>query len=413
LAAYTLNDLAWSVGSLALALLVYRRTGSAIGAMAYFLCSQFVPALVAPFAVARIDQRATRIVLPALYATEAVAFLALAWVASNFSLVPILVLTIADGIVALTARPIARAATVAVTAPAGLLREANALTNAAFSICFMGGPALGALVVVGGGTIAALLVNAGLFAASAVVLATSRGLPEAAPEPAPSTGRLRAAFEQARSSRPVRTLLGLQVSAVLIFTIVVPVAVVFAERSLHRGAGGYGVLLSAWGAGAILGSAVYARWRGLRSGVLIALGSASLGVGLAVMAAAPTLAVAIVAAVVGGVGNGVESVAARTALQEQIEQRWMTMIMSFNESLLDAIPGGGILVGGLIAQLAGPRTALAVAAAGALVVAVAAPIILSKAGVAQLAPAAAAGAASQGMSPGQDAKPVPAPAGRR
>ena len=43
LAAYTLNELAWSVGSLALAVLVYRRTGSAIGAMGFFLCSQFVP----------------------------------------------------------------------------------------------------------------------------------------------------------------------------------------------------------------------------------------------------------------------------------------------------------------------------------------------------------------------------------
>src|ERR1039457_2482315 len=58
LAAYTLNELAWSVGSLALAVLVYRRTGSAVGAMAFFLCSQFFPALISPAVVARLDQRA-------------------------------------------------------------------------------------------------------------------------------------------------------------------------------------------------------------------------------------------------------------------------------------------------------------------------------------------------------------------
>ena len=43
LAAYMLNELAFMVGSVALALLVYGRTGSALGAAAFFLVSQFVP----------------------------------------------------------------------------------------------------------------------------------------------------------------------------------------------------------------------------------------------------------------------------------------------------------------------------------------------------------------------------------
>src|ERR1700722_6851736 len=81
LVAYTLNELGWSVGSLALAVLVYRRTGSAVGAMAFFLCSQFVPALFAPALIARLDRRPPRVVLPALYALEAVAFATLALVA--------------------------------------------------------------------------------------------------------------------------------------------------------------------------------------------------------------------------------------------------------------------------------------------------------------------------------------------
>ena len=40
----------------------------------------------------------------------------------------------------------------------------------------------------------------------------------------------------------------------------------------------------------------------------------------------------------------------------------MAMIMSLNESLVQAAPGVGILLGGAIAALAGPRVALAVAA---------------------------------------------------
>ena len=275
LAAYTLNELAWSIGSLTLALLVYRRTGSAVGAMGYFLSAQFIPALIAPSVVARLDQRPVRRVLPTLYALEAIAFVLLGWMATRFLLEPVLVLTVVDGVLALSARPIARAAAVGVTAPIGLLREANALTNASFSICYMAGPAIGAVVVVAGGTAAALFVNSALFALIAMTIVTAHGLPGGTRRPVPSAGRLRAAIALAREHPGIRTLLGFQVMAVLTFTIAIPVEVVFAQRSLHSGAGGYGALLSAWGAGAVVGSLVYARWRRVPNRVLIAGGAAS------------------------------------------------------------------------------------------------------------------------------------------
>jgi MFS family permease len=376
LVTYALNELAWSIGSLALAVLVYRRTGSAVGAMGYFLCSQFIPALIAPALVARIDQHGVRRVLPILYLLEAVAFVLLGWLATRFLLAPVLVLTIADGVLALAARPLARAAAVAVTGPEGLLREGNAVANTAFSVCYMAGPAIGAGVVLTGGTTAALLVNGGLFAAIAVTIATARGLPTGAPQRVPATGRLRAALHHAREHRGIRTMLALQVTAVLIFTIAVPVEVVFAQHSLHAGAGGYGALLTAWGAGAVIGSAVYARWRRVSSRALIVLGAGSLGAGMSVMAAAPSLAVAITGSALAGVGNGIEAVAARTALQELVEPQWMALIMSLNESIFQAVPGGGILLGGAIAALAGPRVALAVAGGGGLLVAAAAWSVL-------------------------------------
>ena len=50
LAAYSLNELAWSVGALALAVLIYRRTGSALGSTAFFLVSLVIPALSLAFA---------------------------------------------------------------------------------------------------------------------------------------------------------------------------------------------------------------------------------------------------------------------------------------------------------------------------------------------------------------------------
>jgi predicted MFS family arabinose efflux permease len=376
LTAYTFNELAWTVGSLALVLLVYRRTGSAIGAMGFYLCSQFVPALFSPAIVARLDQRAAGRILPALYTLEGLLFMALAWLATRFSLVPVLTLALADGIVALSARSLARTATVAVTSPAGLLREGNALTNGAFSICYMAGPALGGLIVEAGGTSAALLTNSGLFALIAVTLATAASLPGAAGERAPVAGRLRAALSYVRTQPGIRALLVLQAGALVFFTISIPVEVVFVQHSLRAGAGGLGALLSAWGAGVVAGSVIYARWRRLPGRALITLGAGALGIGFIAMALAPSLMVAVIGAAAGGAGNGIEAIAAHTELQEQTEQRWMALTMSLNESVTQAAPGVGIVIGGIIAALAGPRIALAAAGIGALMVTVAAWIVL-------------------------------------
>ena len=401
LAAYTLNELAFMVGSLALALLVYQRTGSALGAAAFFLAAQFVPALISPLAVARLEHLPPRPLLPALYWFEALVFFALAWVAVHFSLALVLVLALVDGVAALTARSLARTATVSVTTAVGLLREGNAVANAAFSVCFMLGPAIGGAVVATGGTSAALIADGCLFGVIGLTLATARDLPEPPPIRASAKGRVRAALRYAREHVMISRLLILQAFGVLFFTISVPVEVVFAEHSLHAGSAGYGGLLSAWGAGAVAGAAIYARWRALPSRTLIVMGAASLGIGFVVMAVAPTLAVAIVGAACAGVGNGVEAVAARTALQEETEERWMALMMSLNESLFQSVPGAGILLGGTITALGSPRTALAVAGAGSIAVTAAAWFALAQ--LRRVPPQTSlGGAASAGPGPDPD-----------
>jgi MFS family permease len=179
-------------------------------------------------------------------------------------------------------------------------------------------------------------------------------------------GRLRTALAHVRATASLRRLISLQAIGVVFFTISIPVEVVFAQQTLHSGAGGYGALMAAWGAGAVAGSAAYARWRRKSARALISASAAALGCGLAVMAAAPTIAVAVVGAALGGASNGVEIVAMRTALQERTEERWMAIVVGLNESIAQATPGLGILLGGAIAAVADPRIALAVAAAGSL-----------------------------------------------
>lgn len=378
LAAYALNELAWGLGTLAVSFLVYRRTGSAVGAAGFYLSALFVPALVSPMCVARVDHLAPRTILPLLYACEGVAFLALAVVARHFSLPAVLALAFVDGTLALTARPLARATTVAVTAPAGLLREGNAVNNLCFSIAFTLGPALGGAVVAAGGASTSLFINAGVFTAVAVTLATATMLPR----PRDSAdiirhGRVRAALAHARERPMISRLLGVQAVAVLFFTVSIPVEVVYAQHTLQAGPGGYGGLLSAWGGGAVLGSAAFARWRRLPARALITVGAAAMGIGLAGMAAAPSLVPAMVAAAAAGIGNGIEAVAARTAIQEEAHEDWMALIMSFSESINEAVPGVGIILGGAIAATANSRAALAVGAVGSLAVAMAAWAVLN------------------------------------
>jgi MFS family permease len=119
-----------------------------------------------------------------------------------------------------------------------------------------------------------------------------------------------------------------------------------------------------------VGSAIYAHWRAGSVRALITVGAALLGAGFVVMAAAPSLAVAMIGGAIAGGGNGIWAVAARTALQEQVEPKWMAMMMSLNESLFQALPGLGIVIGGGLTALAGSRAALAVAGGGAVAIAI-------------------------------------------
>ena len=376
LLAYGLTEIAWTVVSLALAVLVYRRTGSALGAAAFFICAQFVPAFFSPAIVARLDRRATFRVLPALYVLEALLFGLLAWLVGRIGVAWILVLALLDGVIALVVRSLARAATVAVTSPAGLLREGNALSNLVFSVCLVGGPALGGLIASAGSVRVALIAGCGIVVVIAVTLVTARGLPESVPDDTPVKGRLMASLRYVRHQPTIRTLLVLQGIAFVFFTMSIPVELVLAQHTLHAGPGGYGALLTTWGAGAIAGSLIFARWRKLSAWVLIAMGAGCLGGGFLLMGLAPSLVIACVGSVVGGAGNGIEVVAARTALQEQVTSQWMAVVMGLNESIGQALPGVGILLGGALAQLDGARTAFVLAGAGSLVISAAVGLLL-------------------------------------
>src|SRR3954447_3771032 len=121
-AGYTVNALGTWIGEIALAVLVYDRTGSALATAALFMGMQFLPAFASQALIARAEIIGTRAVLPLCYLVEAALFWALAVSADSFVLPLVLLLAAADGTVAIAARAFVRAASATVLTPAGLLR---------------------------------------------------------------------------------------------------------------------------------------------------------------------------------------------------------------------------------------------------------------------------------------------------
>ena len=104
LASYTVNELGDAVGIVALAILVYDRTQAVAPTAAFFIVAKFLPALVAPALTARLDQTSLRRSLPGLYVLEAAVFAALALIASEDFVLPlVLALGLLDGALAITA----------------------------------------------------------------------------------------------------------------------------------------------------------------------------------------------------------------------------------------------------------------------------------------------------------------------
>ena len=365
--AYGLNELATQVASVVLVVLVYHRTGSAVGAAAFFVCTQFAPALVAPGIVARLDRRPPGTVLPAIYALEAALYgLLAALVVAGVATVPVLALASIDGILGVAARSLARTASVAVTSPVELLREGNAFLSGLFSLCYMVGPALGGLLLLVGSTSLALVVVAASFAAITLTLATARGLPKLPVEVGDVHWGMRAGLKYFWRERFLRSFLSLRTASLIIFTISIPVEVVLAATVLDAGGDGYAWLLTSWGAGTLLGSAIFSIGRHMKSWLMLSLGALLLGAGFLVMALAPTLIVAALGAILAGSGNGVDAVSSRTWLQEAVEPRWMALAMALNESMWQALPGTGVLIGGALAVVFGARATFAIAGVGAL-----------------------------------------------
>src|SRR6476469_1000876 len=369
-ASYTVNELGDWMGIIALSVLVFDQTDSPLATAALFLGTRFLPALFAPVLVAHAEKPPPRFALPVIYCGEAAAFGLLAFVAGHFSLPLIVILATIDGALALAGRALTRAVVATALEPSGELRSGNALLNVAFTGGAAIGPALAGLVVAGFGVQSALLLDAVSFYAVAWILFTAGSMPQAEPEPGQMRERVRAGIVYIREQTLLRRLLTAQGLAFVFFAAVLPVEVVYVKETLGSSDTGYGLMLASWGAGMVLGSLLFARLRQAPLQNLLFFSTLAVGAGYLGLAVAPTLAVACAVSVVGGAGNGVQWVAAISAVQELTAESMQARVMSVLESIGAAMPGVGFVVGGVIAALVSPRMTFLVAGCGVIVIVV-------------------------------------------
>ncbi len=249
----------------------------------------------------------------------------------------------------------------------------------------------------------ALLVDAASFLAIAILIASTRGLPRRQVERQPFQERFADGLKFARTNSFVRLLLIGEAFALILFTLVIPIEVIYAKESLGTTSAGFGILLASWGAGIVVGSLIYLLVRRQSTLLLILVSTAAIGVAYLGMAKADTLLVACLVSIVGGAGNGIQWISVVTALQEHTPVDYQARIVGLLESLGAAMPGVGYLLGGVLVAIGSPRTAYAVAGAGVLVLVFAGFLLRSRIRVVEVRPHARADGDGPGDVPLPDA----------
>jgi MFS family permease len=359
-----------AVSMIALVVLVVQITGSA-SAVGGALVARLLPTIASPLAGVLADRVDRRIVLVASDLARAVLILGLVFARD---LATIYVLVFLVGLARTVFNPTIRAAFPSVVGE-GSLTRANALIGGTFSASIMLGPALGGLLVAGIGVDAAFLADAVTYLISAILLSTVP-LPRPRRRSEEQEGfllELRSGFGYLIAAPiPLAIVLGAFLT-ILTINAAVPAEVFLAKETFGAGDAGYGLLVSLWGGGMVLGSAMMAVLGGRINLVLlyflsIFVGACALvGTGLA-----PAFALALGALTVEGAATGIDNVATDTILQQRVPDAFLGRVFSIRFLGYSAAEALAYPAGGMLVDVVGPRSTyllagLATVTAGLLV----------------------------------------------
>jgi MFS family permease len=249
------------------------------------------------------------------------------------------------------------------------LGPANALLHTVQDLGVVVGPAIGAILLAVAPAYIAFLANAGTFAVSALLIARMRPDPKSA---GAHTGTVSHLLDGLRSVTTTPFAIWLIVAVAMVeFTYGAQTVqlVVYARHALGLGSGGYGILLTATGAGGLLSAVVNGRLSTSRPVTLLVIITGLLACATQLAYAGTSILVlALAVTVIGSIGLVSCEVVSETVLARIAPRDALGRLMGiFNAISIGAMVAGAVLAPALIAATS-LRTSLLILGAGAVLV---------------------------------------------
>ena len=348
--------------SVAQAWLVYRLTGSSLLLGAVGFASQLPVFLVAPFGGMAADRTNRQRLVIATQAASMVLAGILAWLTlthhiNESHIAALFVLAILLGVVNAFDIPGRQAFLVDMVGKEDLM-NAIALNSSMFNGARVVGPAVAGILV-------AKIGEGWCFAANAIsyvaVIAGLLMMKVQCPTRSKSDSPLADIVEgfrwiySARVIRALLLLLGLVSLVGMPYTVLMPV---FADRILHGGARGLGILMGATGVGALFGALTLAVRTGVKGlGRLVSLSCAGFGAGLIVFAFSRWFWISTVLLLPIGYSIMLQMACSNTLIQTMVPDQLRGRVMSvYSMMFMGMAPFGALLGGALADRMGAPLT---------------------------------------------------------
>ncbi len=350
MAAYSLQAIGQTFGTVAITVAVFEQTGSATW-VAIAAAARLLPYVLLSGLAGVVADRVPRQRLLALSIASRTGFALLLGVALLAETSPAIIVVFAFLFTACgTPCYPCLAAAIPDVVSANELAPANAILTGLETLAFIAGPAAGAAALVLGSPATAMLANAAIFAMALVPVARLR------------TGRDRSSPDDARERGPVLTS-GMHaiassgdVAAPIVLVVVVNLVygaslvglVLVAEDLLGTGRGGFATLNVALGIGAFAGVLMTNRLANTHHTLaVLACTTLLAGVPVALLVVVDLPAVAVLLMVCSGIGSVLTEVLALTLLQRATPRRVIASVFG----ILDSLMVCAILVGSLLAPV--------------------------------------------------------------
>lgn len=341
--------------------LVYRLTGSELLLGITGFAGQIPLLLLAPFAGVLADRWNRHRILVITQVLSALQSLALAVLAlsGKITVTHVILLQIAQGIINSFDTPARQAFVVEMVEDRADLANAIALNSSMFNASRIIGPSIGGLMIAAVGEGWCFMIDAVSYLAVIASLLAMRLPPRTVSrEREHILTELRSGFGYAFGFAPVRELL-LNVSIVGImgmpYTVLMPV---FASKILHGGASTQGLLMTAVGAGALVGTFYLAsRQSVVGLGKVIITSTLLLSAGLIAFAYSRTLPLSLAVLPLVGAGMMLQAASTNTILQTIVDEKMRGRVMAFySVAVLGTTPIGSLAAGAAAESIGAPRT---------------------------------------------------------